>query len=170
MDIEHAVEIGKRLLLEHGLIDWQLKLNRNKRRLGTCKQYLKQIELSEVYIERNEIEHVRDTILHEIAHALVGVDHGHDAVWKDMCVRLGCKPKACENDVDMPVGDWQARCPSCRQTFTRHRKPKSIRGMYCIACGPEQGRLTFSNIRIKYQERVDKAHEHDNVQLMLKIF
>lgn len=170
MDIDHAREIAQRLLIEHGLIDWQIKLNTNKRRLGICKEYIKQIELSRLYVERNEIEHVRDTILHEIAHGLVGARHGHDSVWKEMCVRLGCTPRACEDEADMPDGDWHAKCPSCRKVFTMHRKPKSVRGRYCVACGPDHGRLNFSNIKISYRKRVERASETDTVQLMLKIF
>ena len=38
-----------------------------------------------------------DTARHEYAHAaaalLTGRRHGHDAVWKDICVRIGCKPE-----------------------------------------------------------------------------
>jgi len=170
MELDHATEIATRLIRENGLIDWDFRLNRNKRRLGACKQYLKRIELSEHYVQRNEIAHVTDTVLHEIAHALVGCEHGHDAIWKAMCMHLGCKPKACEAEVDMPSGDWNAQCPSCRQEFSRHRKPLSVRGMYCIPCGPELGRLTFINSRVKYQKRVEKASQSENVQLMLKIF
>jgi predicted SprT family Zn-dependent metalloprotease len=170
MDLDHATEIALRLIRQRGLVDWSFKLNNNKRRLGACKEYIKCIELSQQYVLRNNIEHVTDTILHEIAHALVGVAHGHDQVWKEMCIRLGCTPKACEDEVDMPEGDWRAHCPSCKQLFHRHRKPVSLRGMYCIPCGPEAGRLTFSNAKINYQKRVEKASGSEHVQLMLKIF
>jgi hypothetical protein len=87
-----------------------------------------------------------------------------------MCVRLGCNPKSCEMNVEMPTGDWRAQCPSCRELFTRHRRPVSLKGMYCLSCGPEVGRLSFSNTKINYQRRVEKASQSDHVQLMLKIF
>jgi predicted SprT family Zn-dependent metalloprotease len=171
MDLDHATEIAFKLIRANGLIDWDFKLNKNKRRLGVCKEYIKRIELSEHYVLRNEYEHVTDTILHEIAHALVGAEHGHDAVWKDMCLRLGCTPKACENAVEMPVGDWRAQCPGCKQLFHRHKKPARLRGMYCVPCGPEQGRLAFSNARLNYQKRIEKEQQREsNVQLMLKFF
>ena len=32
---------------------------------------------------------VRETILHEIAHARVGASHGHDAVWQAEARRIG---------------------------------------------------------------------------------
>lgn len=170
MDLDHATEIATRVIRENGLIDWSFGFNRNKRRLGVCKAYLKRIELSEPYVVANDIEHVKDTILHEVAHALVGVDHGHDAVWKDMCVKLGCTPKGCESEALMPVGDWRAQCPGCKKTFNRHRKPVHVRGLYCVVCGPETGRLTFSNQKFEYRKRIEKAAEREHVQLMLKIF
>ena len=34
-------------------------------------------------------EEIVDTILHEIAHAIVGSKHGHDAVWKAVARRIG---------------------------------------------------------------------------------
>jgi len=170
MDTAHAKEIVFRLMSRYGLVDWSFKFNSDKLRLGTCKEHIKRIELSEHYVHRNSIEHVTDTILHEIAHALVGVVHGHDEVWKDMCNRLGCTPRACEKEVKMPVGDWQAICQACRKLFTRHRKPAQVRGLYCLACGPEVGRLTFKNSRLTYQKRVERASESSDKQLMIKIF
>ena len=46
---------------------------------------------------RAEDDAMLDTARHEYAHAaaalLTGRRHGHDAVWKDICVRIGCKPE-----------------------------------------------------------------------------
>jgi len=44
--------------------------------------------LSFSFEERSD-ELVRDTLLHEIAHALVGTAHGHDEVWKAKCLEIG---------------------------------------------------------------------------------
>lgn len=171
MDKFEAATLARDLLDAHGLPGWAVKLNRNKRQLGVCKEYIKRIELSEHYVTRNSREMVIDTILHEIAHALVGVQHGHDAVWKSMCVRLGCTPLSCDKNVDMPEGDWRAECPTCRKVFTRHKKPKSLRGFYCTKCGPVNGALLYTNLRIKYEQRVHQASKMaDAKQLMLKFF
>ena len=42
------------------------------------------------YVRHADIDHIRDTILHEIAHALVGPCHGHDAVWRQKAREIGC--------------------------------------------------------------------------------
>ena len=36
-----------------------------------------------------------DTLLHEIAHAIVGPGHAHDAVWQTAARRIDCKAKRC---------------------------------------------------------------------------
>jgi predicted SprT family Zn-dependent metalloprotease len=46
--------------------------------MGLCLYEPKAIELSLHFIERNAEDVIRDTLLHEIAHALVGPGHGHD--------------------------------------------------------------------------------------------
>jgi predicted SprT family Zn-dependent metalloprotease len=147
MELNRATEIATTLMSIHGLSDWLFRLSKSKRCLGVCKAAQRTIELSAVYVFQNSEEHVRDTILHEIAHALVGIQHGHDTAWKEMCLNLGCQPKACDNTAVLPEGPWQARCPSCLGAFTRHRRPEQVAGMYCRKCGPERGRLLFKNLR-----------------------
>jgi predicted SprT family Zn-dependent metalloprotease len=148
MELSEAHEIAVGLMQKHNLRGWTFQFNRNKRRLGVCKQDDKRIELSEHYVLRNDRQHVLDTILHEIAHAIVGTEHGHDDIWKDMCARIGSTPSSCSSTANMPDGYWQARCPGCYTVFTRHRKPRRLRGRYCVACGPDRGQLVFRDMRI----------------------
>ncbi len=153
MELQEAKEIGVRLISLHGLDTWSFRFNKNKRRLGVCKQDERLIELSEFYVQRNTQEHVLDTILHEIAHAMVGTHHGHDDTWKAMCLRIGASPSSCSSTAVMPEGYWQAKCPGCISVFTRHRRPRRLRGRYCVACGPIQGQLVFSDVRVVQKPR-----------------
>lgn len=162
--------LASQLMAQYSLDGWSFAFNKNKRRLGVCKQDSKRIELSAVFAERNSSEQVVDTILHEIAHALVGVCHGHDRRWKDMCLALGCNPEACSDEAQMPVGYWQARCPCCRTLFARHRRPTSLRGRYCGPCGPEKGTLTFADVRVPRQKRSSVSIDGEVQQLVLKLF
>ena len=61
---------------------------------------LKEIGISKKLTQINEISESEDTVLHELAHALVGSGHGHNAVWKQMCVKIGAKPESCYKDED----------------------------------------------------------------------
>ena len=130
------------LLAQHGLKDWTFAFNRRKRCLGLCLYQLRTIELSVFLVKGSSQEEILDTILHEIAHALVCPEHGHNAVWKRKCLEIGARPVRC-GQVEMPIGPWRASCGHCGQNFHRHRKPKKMRGWFCQACGPDKGNLVW---------------------------
>ena len=130
------------LMARHGLDGWTFEFNWRKRTVGLCRYTTKTIELSVYLVERNGPDEILDTLLHEIAHALVGPGHGHDAVWKRKCVELGAVPRAC-GDAAMPEGCWKAECAVCGARFDRHRKPKRLRGWFCRRCGPQRGGLVW---------------------------
>src|SRR5262249_25115524 len=124
------------LMAQHGLRDWTFGFNRRKQTLGLCRYEAKGIELSIYFVDQNPIEEIRDTILHEIAHALVGINHGHDAVWRAKAVEIGAKPQRCGRAA-MPEGRWRASCGGCGQGFSRHRRPERLRRWCCPAFGPD---------------------------------
>ncbi len=137
-----ARALALQLLARHGLVGWCFAFNRRKQAMGLCRYAARRIELSVYLVDRNGPEEVRDTILHEIAHALVGPTHGHDAVWKAKCRAIGARPERCGRG-DMPRGPWRARCGRCGDEFTRHRRPQRLTGWFCRACGPEAGKLRW---------------------------
>src|SRR5947209_15232461 len=85
---QEADSLARELLDSYGLRGWLFRFNRSKVNLGLCLFGPRVIELSIHFVERNPEEVIRDTLLHEIAHALVGPGHGHDAVWQRMCQRV----------------------------------------------------------------------------------
>jgi SprT protein len=139
-----AQQLAIRLLANHGLCDWSFAFNRSKRQMGCCQYGPKVIELSRHFVERNTSDLIRDTLLHEIAHALVGPGHGHDVVWKAMCLRVGAKPERLSNEPDMPQGRWQAICEGCGMRHHKYRRPKRMKGWYCCRCGPHRGALKWA--------------------------
>lgn len=144
MNPTDAVTLARTLMNNHGLGHWVFQWDRAKRRAGCCKHRQSMITLSYYYVGRNNEDDVKDTVLHEIAHALVGPKNGHNDIWKTVCVRIGAKPVRCYgNHVDMPIGRWQAQCNTCKKTFHRHRRPKYINSIYCMKCGPNQGKLSW---------------------------
>ena len=130
------------LLARHGLTDWKFAYNRRKQAMGLCVYHRKTIELSIHFVERNDAAEILDTLLHEIAHALTGPGHGHDAAWKRKCLEVGARPQRC-GQANMPTGKWQAQCKGCGKGYSRHRKPKSLRGWHCRTCGPKKGSLVW---------------------------
>jgi predicted SprT family Zn-dependent metalloprotease len=151
-------ESARALLDAHGLHVWEFGFNANVRRAGVCfyphRGQPGRIELSAHFAARNADTEVCDTLLHEIAHALVGPGHGHDAVWKAKCREIGAKPEACYGDeVEMPRGRWRAACSGCAAEFDRHRKPARSNGWFCRACGPQVGKLRWRDDRENSGER-----------------
>jgi len=116
---------------KNGLIDWKLDLDNAKVRAGACFFREKKISFSRNFIKNaNDLE-IYDTILHEIAHALVGPEHGHGIVWKNMAKRLGCSAKRCHS-LEFSDYKWIRYCKnSCWEQKTHRRKSNLI----CRKCG-----------------------------------
>ena len=113
MEVTRALATGRRLLREHGLHDWSIVADRAKTRAGVCRFAKRQIGLSAPLTTLHSDDEVLDTILHEIAHALVGPQHGHDAVWRAKAREIGCSGERCvSSDSPRVPGDWVGRCPA----------------------------------------------------------
>ena len=86
--------VARDLMDAHGLEDWTLAFVESRRRLGDCWYDHRLIRIA----RRHAIEHpeadVRDTVLHEIAHALAGPAARHGPVWKAIARRIGATPRA----------------------------------------------------------------------------
>ena len=65
-----------RLLLEHNLTDWRFTFDNAPSRGGKCSYRDQVISISEQFCFKVNDEEITDTILHEIAHALAGENHG----------------------------------------------------------------------------------------------
>lgn len=92
MRLEHAIELAWALLDQYGLgDDFTVVIDRKKKTLGHCSNGHKAIALSLFHIEADDVAEVRDTILHEIAHALTP-GHGHDEVWQAKAMQVGARP------------------------------------------------------------------------------
>src|SRR4051794_12385578 len=96
MEFGEAERAARDLMLLFGLADWDFAWNWRKRALGLCRYRERRIELSRWFVKANGEEMVRETVLHEIAHALAGEKAGHGDRWKAMCVKVGCKPERCD--------------------------------------------------------------------------
>jgi len=136
MLLNDVTEMAIRLMIQHDLSGWKFKFSRGKNILGFC-QYTKGYEknwrlnksthaigdcfiaLSHHFVTIND-ETNRDTILHEIAHAL-SPGHGHDYYWKSVCVQIGANPeRLAPKTIKSPVPKYKAVCSDCGRVFRRH--------------------------------------------------
>jgi predicted SprT family Zn-dependent metalloprotease len=123
MILKDAHSLARQLMSAHGLSHWHFEFDHAVRRFGACIYRSRKITLSRKFTLLNPEPEVRNTILHEIAHALVGPHHAHDAVWRAKASQLGCTAtRCCGRAVIAPSARWIAECPSCRREVRRHRR------------------------------------------------
>jgi predicted SprT family Zn-dependent metalloprotease len=132
MERRDVLTLAEGLLRDHGLAGWRVELDHAKRRAGVCRFADRVIGISGPLAALHSDEEVRDTVLHEIAHALVGPSHGHDAVWRATARRIGCSARRCV-DASAPrvAGAWVGTCPA-GHLKDRHRRPERV--MSCGTC------------------------------------
>lgn len=134
MDLGNALSLARELVREHGLDGWTVGFDRAKARAAACHFRDRRITLSSHLTALHEQEEVRDSILHEIAHALVGPRHGHDDVWRATALAIGSSGTRCVEGGPSVTGNWWGTCSAGHQT-TRHRRPERV--MTCARCSPK---------------------------------
>ena len=129
MTRQEASQFLRDELNKYGLIDWSVRLNQNadSRFLGLCSYKDKCIILSAHHIDIHPDADIRNTILHEVAHALTQ-GHGHDETWAAKAKEIGCdNTLPCSNlSLNPDVIDAIRSGATVEVTFEEHviRTPK----------------------------------------------
>ncbi len=92
MNITRAKIMAKKLMTDHGLSGWRFFFSSECQEAGLTWFENRVIEFSKIYFKRNNTRWCKDTVLHEIAHVIIGLEHLHDGVWKAMCCMIGATP------------------------------------------------------------------------------
>lgn len=135
MDLSDAYRMGTELLQRHGLHGWSLVFDNAKRRAGVCRYTQRVIGLSAPLARLHSPDEVRETLLHEIAHALTGPEHGHDGIWVAQARAIGSNGRRClPADSPTVTAAWLGVCPA-GHTAERHRRPERLQS--CARCSRE---------------------------------
>ena len=159
MDIGRAEVRIMQLMDRHGLFHrgWKYAWNKRLHLLGSCSYKFKVLSFSRPIFEANDEAIVTDTILHEIAHALVGKNNGHGQAWKEACVRIGAIPKAAVTcPLNPALYKYAAACPHCGRKYYRHRLLRRVRrrGCSCVfCCRKYNGGLFSEKFRLRFRKR-----------------
>lgn len=157
MQLRLARQLAEQLMHEHGLPEdgWRFAWGHGRRTLGSASirprkritdgrvviDTIKIIRLSKHFARHNNEPVVRETILHEIAHALVGPEHGHGPAWKAKCRELGIPAERLappETPTAQGPPPLAVICEGCKRIVARRfRRPSASvqRRMFCKACG-----------------------------------
>ena len=135
MVLTEAKDLALALMAQHLNDFWRFDWMNSKKAIGQCRQIRGRdygwIRLSIHMIPTMEEAEVKNTILHEIAHALVGAHQGHNSMWRRKAMEIGCSG---DRTSDYRVADkitykYKATCPCCSKTSGMSRKPK--RSYWC---------------------------------------
>ena len=139
MNLLDAERCAIRLMREHGLtvpFEWHrgtraVAQTHFTRTLWDSDYRLARITFSRAMAQGATEEQFRGAMLHEIAHALLPARHGHDAVWRALCERIG---GIAERSVSIiPPTGWHGDCPRCGMRLHVARLPASG-GARCARC------------------------------------
>lgn len=111
---------------------WKVVINTNKMRLGVCKYRSKIIGISIFHALTSPRAELMNTLLHEIAHVLVGPGNGHNNIWRQTALILGCDGTRCGKNMEVR-GKYVGKCDKCNKEINLHRQPK--RTLYHKVCG-----------------------------------
>lgn len=154
MNLTIAENLAISLMKQHGIYQqgWRFEFDNAFRRFGVCKYRSKTIGLSSKLVSINELDKVKDTILHEIAHAIAGYKAGHGIDWKLVCMRIGAKPERCytSEDTNTPQLKYSATCGACGKTHQKARlKYKEARR----SCMCQSGKDWNNRVLLEFKER-----------------
>jgi Superfamily II DNA/RNA helicases, SNF2 family len=99
MTRNEAVQFAHDTLNQYGLRDWHVRLTTDMSGgfLGMCVHKDKCLIISALHIDIHDEKSVKNTIRHEVAHALTP-GHSHDSIWRDKAREIGCdNTEPCSN-------------------------------------------------------------------------
>ena len=135
--IESIHQTALQAMQDHGLSDWRFKFDHSTRRAGCCNYHDRVLSISLELARTGSDDDIKDTLLHEIAHALVGKEHHHDAVWRAKAKEIGGSGERTHR-LELAPPRYRVRCENHCWTHTAHRK---TRRLVCRTCG---GKVIYS--------------------------
>ena len=123
-----------------------VELDNAKGRAGVFRPGINVVSFSRLYLDHASVESIEDTVLHEFAHACDYAERersDHGRCWEAWCRRLGMtRVERCadlsEMSDAMPKGQYEATCPTCRESGIAYRwkiSPALKRGALHNRCG-----------------------------------
>ncbi len=145
-DLQAVRRDAERMMAAHLDASWIFAFDNAKRRAGACDYTRKRITVSRYLAARYDDETNRQTILHEIAHALAGARAAHGATWKRTARALGYTGGVTHHgETATELAPWVGVCPAGHLAY-RHRRV--TRPTSCAKCAPRfDDRFVFTWVR-----------------------
>lgn len=131
---EYFTSLVEKQMAYHGLLPkWQLLFNDAVTIAGECDFSTKSLVFSRNLLYANPGE-MREVLLHEVAHALCGSRAGHNGMWRDAALSIGCSGSRCHT-LTLAEAPWVLYCPRGCFESARFKRSYLARGCLCRVCG-----------------------------------
>jgi len=131
-DLQEVRATADALIARYLDASWSFAFDNAKRRAGLCDYRAKRISVSRYLAARYDDETNRQTLLHEVAHALAGPQAAHGPAWKRTARSLGYVGGTTHSgETATELAPWVGVCPAGHTAY-RHRKP--VRLTSCVRC------------------------------------
>jgi predicted SprT family Zn-dependent metalloprotease len=149
-EIDAIAQHARELLEQHHLSLWRFRFDNGRKRVGSCQYGPQVISLAYEFAKHAPAEEIHDTLLHEIAHALVGKAHQHDDVWRTKAIAIGCSGKRC-HDLQFTPPRYIVQCERGCWVTTAERRRRNVR---CRRC---RGALSYQTYTEERWQRTQAA-------------
>ena len=132
----YIAALAESMMLEH-IEDrsWSFGFDNGRRRAGLCSYTDKKITVSKYLSLVHSIDDVKQTIIHEIAHALSGPKEGHGKKWLATAKKLGYRNETYTGEeIAKKYAPYSGICPNGHQHY-RYQKPKLLYSCHICAKG-----------------------------------
>lgn len=135
-DLREVQHLALELIAHHLSSGWSFGFDTAKKRAGACNFTQRRITLSRHLAERHSLDDMRQTLLHEIAHAQVGPGAGHGIEWRAAARALGYVGGTTHTlATATEFARWVGECPGGHAVL-RFRRPDTRRARSCARCSP----------------------------------
>jgi hypothetical protein len=141
---------ARALLMHYQLSQWSFQVDNGRKRAGSFQYETLVFSLSYEFAKHAPEEEIQDTLLHEIAHALVGKAHNHDEIWRTKAIAIGCSGCRCHN-LRCTLPRYIVHCErGCRLATAECRR----RNVICTRC---RGALVYQTYTEERWQRTQAA-------------
>ena len=153
MERKEIILMAHDLMSKYSELDsWRFSFNNYKKAFGLCSYTTRTIYISSYFCDSMTDIAIKDTLIHEIAHALTR-GHHHDNVWRRKCIELGGVPERTASvsksliEGTILQSKYTLTCPCCGYKIPKHREIK--RSISCGVCHPNSYSENFKMILTK---------------------
>ena len=140
MKLDKAQQLAHSLMEEHNVSgEWDFCFGNFVMKFGECREgYRRGVSYKEIALSKRLTEvmtesHVSNTSLHEIAHAIVGIEQHHSKEWRAKFIEIGGNGEVEGGDLEIAslVTNYSYRCIEGNHIAMVSEKRKAVLNLEC---------------------------------------